>query len=103
MEIGDKRSVFDAPLHPHTMSLMAAIPVPDPDHVAQHIALVGEVPSPTRIPCTRQGSKLPVEVALNRPRSRGVRRGRRARALRSRARHNPLLGFRVWRTRSRCD
>ncbi|MCF7929956.1 MAG: ATP-binding cassette domain-containing protein [Acholeplasmataceae bacterium] len=32
VEIGDKNRIFDNPLHPYTLSLMASIPLPDPEY-----------------------------------------------------------------------
>ncbi len=32
VEIGDKEKIFDNPLHPYTLSLIASIPLPDPEY-----------------------------------------------------------------------
>ena len=43
MELADAESLYTSPMHPYTKSLLAAIPVPDPD-VRQDISLIrGEV------------------------------------------------------------
>jgi len=47
-ETGDSEVLFDDPLHPYTVALMDAIPIPDPDTEAArpHRVLEGEIPSP---------------------------------------------------------
>jgi oligopeptide transport system ATP-binding protein len=51
-ELGDWRAVSDAPLHPYTHSLHAAVPVPDPEVEDQREVPVpsGEVPDATSPP-----------------------------------------------------
>lgn len=50
VELTDKKKLFDKPLHPYTVSLMSAIPVPDPENKSKRIILQGDVPSPLNPP-----------------------------------------------------
>jgi peptide/nickel transport system ATP-binding protein len=50
VELTDKQSLFKKPQHPYTVSLMSAIPVPDPENKSKRIILKGDVPSPLNIP-----------------------------------------------------
>ena len=50
VEIAKTDELFDNPLHPYTVALMSAIPVPDPKQKRQRIILPGEVPSPINPP-----------------------------------------------------
>ena len=52
MEIADADELNDNPLHPYTLSLLSAVPIPDPE-TARHskrIILEGDVPSPMHMP-----------------------------------------------------
>jgi peptide/nickel transport system ATP-binding protein len=51
-EIGDVRSVFEAPAHPYTQALLSAIPIPDPakERARRRIVLEGELPSASEPP-----------------------------------------------------
>ena len=49
-EHGSSDEIFDSPLHPYTVALLSAIPVPDPATKVQRIILPGEVPSPINPP-----------------------------------------------------
>jgi len=52
IEIGPANELYHNPLHPYTISLLSAVPVPDP-HVAranQRVHLEGDVPSPLHMP-----------------------------------------------------
>jgi oligopeptide/dipeptide ABC transporter ATP-binding protein len=52
MEIADRNSLYENPLHPYTQALLAAVPVPDPaaERARDHTILSGEVPSPLNPP-----------------------------------------------------
>jgi peptide/nickel transport system ATP-binding protein/oligopeptide transport system ATP-binding protein len=48
VELGDKESLYTRPMHPYTVALLSAIPVPEPNrrHQRDRIRLSGDVPSP---------------------------------------------------------
>ena len=50
VEFGEKKDIFDNPLHPYTKALFSAIPNPDPDVKMNRIVLKGDIPSPTNPP-----------------------------------------------------
>ncbi|MFA6508712.1 MAG: oligopeptide/dipeptide ABC transporter ATP-binding protein, partial [Treponemataceae bacterium] len=50
VEIADKRSLFENPLHPYTVSLLSAVPIPNPEKKRKRIILEGDVPSPQNLP-----------------------------------------------------
>ncbi|MBF0105409.1 MAG: dipeptide ABC transporter ATP-binding protein [Deltaproteobacteria bacterium] len=52
VEIAEKRALFNRPSHPYTLSLLSAIPVPEPDlkNSRERIILKGDVPSPIHPP-----------------------------------------------------
>lgn len=52
VETASADEVSDHPLHPYTVSLMSAVPIPDPKiaHSRQRIPLEGDVPSPLHMP-----------------------------------------------------
>jgi peptide/nickel transport system ATP-binding protein len=63
MEIGPAEDIYAPPYHPYTESLLAAVPIPDPNIKQEHIRLEGSVPSPLNPPsgcrfhtrCPRRG------------------------------------------------
>ena len=50
VELAASQTLYRAPRHPYTLSLLSAIPVPDPDRRKERIVLKGDVPSPARPP-----------------------------------------------------
>jgi oligopeptide/dipeptide ABC transporter ATP-binding protein len=50
VEYTDKHTLFTAPQHPYTESLLLAVPVPDPKIKRQKRVLQGDVPSPIKPP-----------------------------------------------------
>lgn len=58
MEVAEVGTLFENPMHPYTLSLLAAVPVPDPTAKTKRVILQGDVPSPSNPPegcvfCTR--------------------------------------------------
>jgi oligopeptide/dipeptide ABC transporter ATP-binding protein len=45
VEIGSKEELFSNPMHPYTLALLSAVPVPDPKLQRKRIVLAGGVPS----------------------------------------------------------
>ena len=52
VELSDSDTICDSPLHPYSMSLLSAVPIPDPKiaQSSQRIVLEGDVPSPMKAP-----------------------------------------------------
>lgn len=50
VETGPAEKIFASPSHPYTRALLAAVPVPDPDHEANEPVLGGDVPSALQPP-----------------------------------------------------
>ncbi len=50
VEMGDKRTLFAAPLHPYTRALMSATPALHPAQRRERIVIHGELPSPLNPP-----------------------------------------------------
>ena len=81
VEMADSDSLFDAPLHPYTRALLAAVPVPDPlvEQGRDFRPVKGEVPSPMNPPsgCVFH-PRCPIAVercSRQRPEPREIRPG----------------------------
>ena len=66
MELSDRNDLFVNPLHPYTMALLSAVPIPDPrvEHQRQRIILKGDLPSPINIP---KGCRFHTRCPIARP------------------------------------
>lgn len=67
VELTDRATLYENPLHPYTKALLSAVPIPDPvvEDQRRRTILKGEVPSPANPPSgcnfhTRCPSRLPV-------------------------------------------
>ena len=69
VELTDKHSLYENPLHPYTKALLSAIPVANPEHRRQRIPLSGDVPSPIGPP---QGCRFNSRCPYAEPRCREI-------------------------------
>ena len=80
VEVADKDRIYEDPLHPYSVGLMSAIPVPDPKAKKTEAVPRGEIPSPINPPsgcrfhprCPKAFDRCPNEE----PELRGVGNGR---------------------------
>jgi oligopeptide/dipeptide ABC transporter ATP-binding protein len=50
VEVGTRDEIINTPMHPYTMALISAVPVPDPRYKRTSVPLGGEVPDALRVP-----------------------------------------------------
>jgi oligopeptide transport system ATP-binding protein len=52
VELADRKTLYDNPLHPYSIGLLSAVPIPDPlvEEKRERIILKGDVPSPINPP-----------------------------------------------------
>lgn len=52
IELASADEIYNHPVHPYTVSLISAVPIPDPEYARSHkrIILSGDVPSPLHMP-----------------------------------------------------
>ncbi|MDD3221221.1 MAG: dipeptide ABC transporter ATP-binding protein [Clostridia bacterium] len=50
VEMAEKKDLYEHPMHPYTVALLSAIPVPDRKHKKNKIVLEGDLPSPANPP-----------------------------------------------------
>ena len=80
VELSDKDSLYEDPLHPYTKALLSAVPVPNPRIKRDRIILKGDIPSPSNPPtgCTFH-TRCPYameECKIVEPKFKEVRPGR---------------------------
>ena len=81
VEVADRQTLYEAPVHPYTRALLSAVPIPDPklEATRERTVLRGEIPSPLNPPggcvfhtrCPKAEARCSAEV----PRLREVHPG----------------------------
>jgi oligopeptide transport system ATP-binding protein len=71
MELADRESIYNEPLHPYTGALLSAVPIPNPrvERRRTRILLSGDLPSPVNIP---RGCRFHTRCPLAQPICREV-------------------------------
>ncbi|MGB2979553.1 MAG: dipeptide ABC transporter ATP-binding protein [Propionicimonas sp.] len=72
MEVTDRDTLYERPMHPYTQALLSAVPVPEPRRDRERILLTGDLPSPQNPPsgcvfrtrCPKAEERCVVEIPL---------------------------------------
>jgi len=74
VEVADRQTLYEAPVHPYTRALLSAVPIPDPklEATRERTVLRGEIPSPLTPPsgcvfhtrCPKAEARCSAEIPL---------------------------------------